>query len=90
MYPLTTKKLLACPYSSWQEAAERRFPDAYWIKGNGPLAVVVSVPLVKTITLHPTLARAQEVKAHVERQLRRVKAWPNCEVVDLHVEGRKP
>jgi hypothetical protein len=52
----------------------------------GPVAVVVSVPLVKTITLHPTLARAEEVRAYVERQLRRVKAWPNCEVIDLREE----
>ena len=53
----------SCPaLSPWQEKAWQRWPDAYWIKNDGPWAVISTCSAHVRITLHHTRARAKEVK----------------------------
>jgi hypothetical protein len=56
-----------CPARFYHEEAWRRWPDAHWIYNDGPFAVISTCSAHVRITLHPTMARAKEVKAVIDK-----------------------
>jgi hypothetical protein len=75
---------------SWEAKAWRRWPDAWHVKGSGPVAVVTSfdgVGAAATVTLCPDLEEAVRYRDHVDRQMRRLrKSTHGFEIVDLREE----
>lgn len=51
----------------WQRRAWKVWPEAWWIKGDGPYAFVAPCKGVTTVTLWPTEALALDTKAFVDR-----------------------
>lgn len=52
--------------SAWRMAAKRRWPDAVWITGDGPIALIAPCREM-TVTLWKTREEAQQEKARIDR-----------------------
>jgi hypothetical protein len=79
--------------TDYREEAWRRWPEAYWIYNNGPFAVISTCSAHVKITLHPTLARAKEVKDVIDRNgcsHEEWRPWKPCDGKHEIVNLRKP
>lgn len=52
--------------SAWRTAATKRWPNAAWITGDGPVAVVAPCRGI-TVTLWKTREAAEQEKARIDR-----------------------